>query len=77
MAIFQQLEYAVVIKDRARVIHVFRDVAYSAATQLSVTFGQQRVGAFDGLTAVTVLPPLLHNIPDHYHLTSGKNSNLQ
>jgi hypothetical protein len=73
------------MKDRARVIHVFRDVAHPIAPQLSAIFGHQRVGAFDGLTAVTVLAPLLHDILvtecqfvfDHYHLRSGKNSNPQ
>lgn len=63
MAFFQQLQDAVVMKDRARVIHVFCDVAHPAAPQLSAIFGQQRVGAVDGLTAVTVLAPLLDDIP--------------
>jgi hypothetical protein len=66
-------------------IHVFRDVAHPAASQLSAIFGQQRVGAFDGLTAVTVLAAPLDDIPvtkcqfvfDHYHLASGKNPNPQ
>jgi hypothetical protein len=71
------------MKDRARVIHVFRDVAHPAAPQLSAIFGQQRVGASDGLKVVTVLTPLLDDIPvtefqfvfDHYHFASGKNPN--
>jgi hypothetical protein len=73
------------MKDRARVIRVFRDVAHPAALRLSAIFGQQRVGAFDGLTAVTVLAPLLDDILvtefqfvlDHNHLASGKNLNPQ
>jgi hypothetical protein len=85
MAFFQQLKDAIVMKDRAPVIHVFGDVAHPAAPQLSAIFGQQRVGAFDGLTAVTVLAPLLDDIPVtecqfvfyHYHLASGKNPNPQ
>jgi hypothetical protein len=83
MAFYQQQEDAVVMKDRAWVILVFRDVAHPTAPQLSVIFGQQRVGASDGLTAVTVLAPLLDNIPvtelqfvfDHYYFASGKNPN--
>jgi hypothetical protein len=85
MAFFQQQEDAVLMKDRARVIHVFRDVTHQAAHQLSAIFGQQRVGASDALTVVMVLAPLLDDIPvtefqfvfDHYHFASGKNPNPQ
>jgi hypothetical protein len=62
---------------------VILDVAHLAAPQLSAIFGLQRVGALDGRTAVTVLTPLLDDIPvtecqfafDHYHWASRKNPN--
>jgi hypothetical protein len=80
MAPFQQLEGAL-FADRAIVKPVFLDVAHLAAPQLSAIFGLQRVGAPDGRTAVTVLAPLLDDIPviecqfafDHYHLASRTN----
>jgi hypothetical protein len=82
MAPFQQLKGAL-FADRAIVKPVILDVAHPAAPQLSAIFGLQRVGKLDGRTAVTVLAPLLDDIPvtecqfafDHYHLASRKNPN--